>query len=276
MENIPAVIEVAKSLQDNKGLIGQAWRSLLEKLIGRKSTIIFTGLPGVGKTTLLDKISGKMELTDYKLPGRSAKVERNTKKISADSLRDEPKKRLAYVVIPGQESSVRQRAFEDLFKGDEAVAGVVHVVSGGLPTIRERVSLLKLTEKGIDTIEKFRKFQLENELEDLDMVCDAVERYMVASRKPLWLLIVVNKADLFAATVNQEMDGYSKATSPFSERVRLLQARIGSLYFDWDVTPMSSYIEDFTFQTQTIDSALRPAQQQEYVKAFIKKLIERC
>lgn len=257
-------------------MIGQAWNSLLEKLIGRKSTIIFTGLPGVGKTTLLDKISGKMELPDYKLSGRSAKVERDIKKITADSLRDEPKKRLAYIVIPGQESSVRQQAFEDLFKGDETIAGVVHVVSGGLPTLRERVALQTLAEKGVDTIAKFRKFQVENELDDLDLVCDAIERYMLVSRKPLWLLIVVNKADLFSATINQELDGYSKATSPFAERLRLLQTRIGSLYFDWDIAPMSAYLEDFTFQDQTIDSVLRPGQQQEYVKAFIQKLIERC
>jgi len=276
MENIPALIEAAKSIQDNKGFVAESWGALMTKLVGKKSTIIFTGLPGAGKTTLLDKISGKTELPDYKPPGRSVKIEKGLKKVPVNTIRDEPKKRLAYVVIPGQESSVRQRAFEELFKGDEDVAGVVHVVSGGLPTLRERVAIQVMAEQGVDTIEKFRKFQVANELDDLDSVCDALERYMTISRKPLWLILVVNKADLFAATINHEIDGYIKATSPFAERLRLLQNRVGSLYFDWDIAPVSAYLEDFTFQNQTVESTLKPLQQQQYVKAFVEKLIERC
>ena len=99
---------------------------------------------------------------------------------------------------------------------------------------------------------------------------------MTASRKPLWLLIAVNKIDLFPDAINQEINIYSKATSPFAERLRLLQNRIGSLYFTWDIAPVSACLEDFTFQNQKIDSTLKPSQQQEYVKAFIEKLIERC
>ncbi len=276
MENIPALIEAAKSLQDNKGFFGQAWEGLMNKLAGKKSTIIFTGLPGAGKTTLLDKISGKTEQADYKLPGRSIKVEERSKKVPADSIRDEPKKRLAYKVIPGQHSSVRQEAFEELFQGKDEIAGVVHVVSGGLPTLREKVALQVLAEKGVDTIDKFRKFQAEQELEDLNWVCDAVERYMIASRKPIWLIVAVNKIDLFSEETHQELNKYSKATSPFAERLRLLQNRVGSLYFDWDIAPVSAWLEDFTYQNEKIDSTLKPSQQQQYVNAFIEKLIERC
>lgn len=276
MESIPAFIEVAKSVQDNKGLIKQGWEALMTKLHGKKSTLIFTGLAGAGKTTLFDRLSGKTEQAGYKLAGRSAKIEKSGKKLSADSIRGEPKKRLAYVVIPGQNSSIRQQAFEDLFKGSDEIAGIVHVVSAGLPILRERVALQVLAEKGIDTIEKFRQSQLEQELDDLDQTCKAIERYMTASHKPIWMIVALNKIDLFPETINQEISLYSKASSQFTERLRALQNRVGSLYFDWDVAPVSAWLEDFTYNNEKIDSTLRQPQQQAYLKAFIEKIVERC
>lgn len=276
MESLPAVLEGAKSLVENKGFIGQLWQGLTTKLLGKKSTIVFTGLAGAGKTTLFDCLSGRTELVSYKPPRRSTEVEKRQTKVAADPIHDDGKKRLAYVVIPGQESSIRQAAFEELFTGKDEIAGIIHVVSGGLPTLRENVSAQILADNGIDTIEKFRSHQLEAELEDLDLTCKAIERYMTASRKPIWMMVAVNKIDLFSATIEHEMSLYSKATTPFAERLNLLQKRVGSLFFDWDIVPVSAWLEDFRFNGQKIDSSLKRPQQQQYAKAFIEKIIDRC
>lgn len=276
MESLPAVLEGAKSVVENRGFIIQAWQGLISKLLGKKATIIFTGLAGSGKTTLFDCLSGRTEQANYKPPRRSTEVEKRQKEVPADPVHDNPKKRLAYVVIPGQESSIRQIAFEELFAGKQEIAGVIHVVSSGLPTLRENVAMQVLAEKGIDTIEKFRAYQAQAELDDLDLTCKTIERYMTASRKPIWMLIAVNKIDLFPTTLEHEMSSYSKATTPFAERLKLLQTRVGSLFFDWDIVPISAWLEDFTFNSQKIDSSLKPSQQQQYIKAFIERILDRC
>ena len=214
MEYIPGFLKGAKAAYDSRSLAGELWSSLMVKLKGRKATIVFTGLAGAGKTQLLDRLTGKTEKANYAPPGRSPKVEKGGKKVGKDALRDEPKKRLAYAVIPGQSSTVRQKAFDDLFSGKTDIAGIVHVVSSGLPTLRTREAIQILKEQHVGDVATYRQYQLQQEVEDLDETCKAVERYMIAARKPLWLFVAATKIDLFLDTLNHDLVGVRKRQQP--------------------------------------------------------------
>ncbi len=276
MEWIPGALKGAKAAYDSRNMASELWNSLMIKLKGKKATIVFTGLPGAGKTQLFDKLSGRTEKKGYLPPGRSAKVEKGGRKISADSLRDEPKKRLAYVVIPGQTSSVRQKAFEDMFSGKTEIAGIIHVVSSGLPTLRTREAAQVLKEQHVADVASYRQYQLLQEVEDLDETCMAIERYMIASRKPIWLFIVATKIDLFLNTLDHDLTVYEKASSPFVERLRQLQSRVGSLNFDWELVAVSAWNEDFDYNGEKLISSISPEQQNKYLDAFLQRMIDKC
>ena len=276
MEFIPGFLKGAKAAYDSRKMGGELWNALMIKLKGKKATIVFTGLPGAGKTQLFDRLSGKTEKEGYRPPGRSTKVEKASKKISKDELRDEPKKRLSYVVIPGQISSVRQKAFDELFAGKTEIAGVIHVVSSGLPTLRTREAMQVLKEQHISDVASYRQYQLLQEVDDLDETCQAIERYMVASRKPIWLFIVATKIDLFLSTLDQDLDAYEKASGPFVERLRQLQTRVGSLNFDWELVAVSAWNDDFDYNGEKLISNIAPEQQNEYLNAFLQRMIDKC
>ena len=276
MEFIPGFLKGAKAAYDSRNMAGELWNSLMVKLKGRKATIVFTGLPGAGKTQLLDRLTGKTEKANYVPPGRSAKVEKAGKKVSKDAIRDEPKKRLAYAVIPGQSSTVRQKAFDDLFSGKTDIAGIVHVVSSGLPTLRFREAMQILKEQHIGDVATYRQYQLQQEVEDLDETCKAIERYMVASRKPIWLFVVATKIDLFLDTLDHDLSAYETASSPFVERLRKLQTRVGSLNFDWELVPVSAWNTDFDYNGEKLISHIGPEQQKEYLNVFLQRMIDKC
>jgi GTPase SAR1 family protein len=273
MEFIPGFLKGAKVAYDSRTLAGELWNSLMIKLKGRKATIVFTGLPGAGKTQLLDRLTGKTEKADYVPPGRSARVEKAGKKISKDAIRDEPKKRLAYVVIPGQSSTVRQKALEELFSGKTPVAGVVHVVSSGLTTLRTREAMQILKEHDVADVAAYRQYQIQQEVENLDETCKAIERYMVATHKPVWLFIVATKIDLFFDTLDQDLIFYEQAGGPFAKRLRQLQDRVGSLNFDWELVAVSAWNTDFNYNGEKLTSQMKPEQQKEYLETFLQKMI---
>lgn len=276
MEFIPGFLKGAKAAYDSRNMAAAMWNALMVKLKGKKTTIVFTGLPGAGKTQLFDRLSGKTEKKGYVPPGRSTKVEKAGKKVDADALRDEPKKRLAYVVIPGQTSSVRQKAFDELFSGKTEIAGIIHVVSSGLPTIRDRGAVQSLKEQHIDDVTSFRQYYLQQEVDDLDETCQAIERYMVATRKPIWLFIAATKIDLFFNTLDADLAFYEKTNSPFIKRLQVLQNRVGSLNFNWELAAVSAWDEDFSFNGQKVISNMEPERQEEYLELFVQKMIDKC
>ena len=273
MEFIPGFLKGAKAAYDSRTLASELWKSLMIKLKGKKATIVFTGLPGAGKTQLLDRLTGKTEKAGYVSPGRSVKVEKAGKKVSKDAIRDEPKKRMAYVVIPGQSSTVRQRSFDDLFSGKTHIAGVVYVVSSGLPTVRTREEMHALKSQHIIDVATYRQYQLQQEVEDLDETCKAIERYMVATHNTMWLFVVATKIDLFFNTLDQDLTIYEQASSPFVERLRQLQNRVGSLNFDCELVAVSAWNADFNYNGEKLTSQMEPTQQKEYLEAFLQKMI---
>jgi GTPase SAR1 family protein len=275
MESVSTGISLVGTLYEQKGPIKELLDKLSAKWRGKKHRLIVTGMAGVGKTTLVDCLSGRVFSQEYRLPGRSIKVEHTNTIVPSDPLRDESKKRLLYSVIPGQVSSVRQSAFNDLLAYKSEITGVIHVVASGLAEMNDRRLLDGLKEQGITTMEAYKQFQMNRELADLENTCAELERYMVANRRPIWFVLAVNKIDLFHQTLNDDIYVYAKNDHLFFQRLTTLQNRVGSLFFQWDIVPVCSWLEDFEFNGQVLPSTLKPTQFREYLTDFMSLLIRK-
>ena len=66
----PWVIPAAKLALDpnTQNAVKKAWNSVLNALLGRESTIAFTGMSGIGKTVLFDYLTGEAFRPGYQPP----------------------------------------------------------------------------------------------------------------------------------------------------------------------------------------------------------------
>jgi hypothetical protein len=204
-------------------------RSLLEGgmawLFGKKTTLAFTGMEGVGKTVLLDHLTGAAFQEGYTLPLRSQREERG--RITTAG------KRLVATVVPGQVATPRRLTLDKLFGGKRLIDGVVHVVCNGLASVREpNVTTDLIRRRKLTTVTKYRKYALGQELLDLDSTCHAIRESQRKKRTPGWLIVAVDKVDLYFDTIERARDYYSPTSdSPFADRLRALATQVGTDFF---------------------------------------------
>jgi signal recognition particle receptor subunit beta len=262
------IIPAAGQVVRNRKEIAKAWDRLLNTFIGKRSQLVVTGMPGTGKTVLLDNLSGKAADPKYEVPGTSAQLERET--LRRDG------KRLGIAVIPGQDSSNRLQGLNDLFLGKKKVRGVIHVVSFGYTETRDAFAAEELQSR---KLQAFRNVRLKEELEDLRATCEAIRSHWTRHRQPIWLLVAANKVDLFsdAQSLKAAHNRYAEASkSSFTRLVGGLQHRLGSDNFEWAAQPVCSWTEDFEWGAETVKSALNSAQRNALMRDLEEAIVARC
>lgn len=270
LEQASWLLPAAKEAYQHRDEILSAWGRISALLFGKKKSIAFTGMAGIGKTVLHDYLSGKAYKPGYALPLTSQALE--SAKISA------PKKRIHISVIPGQEAPPRMDALNEVFLGKKPVDGVVHVVANGFTEIRSREAREVLfKEGGLKTLQKFREYQLGEELKALDSICERIRQNIYKYSKPSWLLIAVAKIDLYYESIEQAEGHYSPhGESRSVDRLRQLQSQVGTDSFSWDAVPVCAWLEDFTWHDEVCYSTLKPNQRDHFLAAFAKHLEQYC
>jgi hypothetical protein len=191
-EHATWLLPVAREAYKNRKEIAGAWERFTNWLFGEKRIIAFTGCAGIGKTVLLDHLTGDAYKRGYHPPDESQESERG--KIS------EQRKRIHLVTVPGQNSGPRYEAFNTLITDRETIDGVVHVVANGFASMRsETAKEILQRDQNIQTIEAYRQAQLKIELEDLQHTCEFIRRSHQRHHRPPWLLIAVAKLSTFVA-----------------------------------------------------------------------------
>lgn len=262
------LLPVAKGAYENRKEILSAWERI-SAWLAKKKSIAFTGMAGVGKTVLVDHLTGTAYKRGYTLPLRSESLEKG--KLSAT------KKRIGFSVLPGQESTPRFEGLNQLFSDKKAVDGVVHVVANGFIEIREAAARQRLAQKGLDTLEKYREHQFKEELKDLNATCDLVRQSIRKHQKPTWMLVAVTKADLFYNDITSAQTYYSLGgNSTFVERLNQLQTQVGTDNFRWEALPVCSCLEDFEWNGENQASTLKPQQRDHFIARFAKYLEHYC
>jgi GTPase SAR1 family protein len=238
--------------------IGGGWDKAVNYLRGRRSQLVITGMPGSGKSVLLDHLIGEAFDSSYELPEQSAQIEQDTLRRTGQ--------RLALAAVPGQSAANRLQGMDDLFLGKKPVRGVLHVVSFGYTETRSSFAIEAMKDHDLAAV---RDLRLQEELRDLQETCNALRSSWTRHRKPIWLIVAVNKVDLYSddAQLEAASSRYSRGSdSEFAETIKELEGHIGSDNFEWRALPSCSWLEDFVWQNETIPSRLAMSQRNELLQ----------
>ena len=196
-------------------------------LRNRYPTVAVTGMTGVGKTRLADRLSRRASAQSSADAGQdvgSAVMERRTR-------RNAKLRGYRFRVVPGENAATRLGALDEVFH-DEPVDGVLHVVSNGHATPRRTAGT---SGRAVATHEQ----QLAAELEDWSITAHRIASMAVRRERPTWLVIAVTKADLFADDIDAAVHYYSPGSgSPFGDKLDELRALAGGAKLSIDVLPV--------------------------------------
>src|SRR5829696_139618 len=193
----------------------------------RYPTVAVTGMTGVGKTRLADRLSRRASVQSSPESGQdvgSAVMERRTR-------RNARLRGYRFRVVPGENAATRLGALDEVFH-DEPVDGVLHVVANGYATPRR-------TGGTSGAARATREEQLAAELEDWAITAHRIASMAVRRDRPTWLVVAVTKADLFADDVDAAVHYYSPGSgSPFGDKLDELRALAGGAKLSIDVLPV--------------------------------------
>lgn len=197
----------------------------------RYPTVAVTGMTGVGKTHLADRLAGRSAGSTAGDVG-SAVMERRTRRTGGLH-------GFRFLVVPGDNAATRLGALDEVFH-DEPVDGVLHVVANGYATARRAAGTTGVASSS-------REEQLAAELEDFTITAHRVASMAVRRDKPVWLVIAVTKVDLYPDRIDEAVRYYSPGSgSPFGNRLDELRALAGGARLSVDVLPVSSQGGDRT------------------------------
>lgn len=230
--------------------IQNLWDRTWAYVTNRNSKIVVTGLPGVGKSVLFDHIGGRAALLDYQLPDMSRVAEEQRLK--------QGDQRWVITIVPGQDTPVRAETLDSAFRRGKRVDGVIHVVADGFASLREATAERELIERGV-SLDSYRAERKAAELGDFREVSQGIRAAMRRKKnKPRnpWLLVAVNKADLFSDDASRQAAymHYAAHSGDFRAEVDRLLDSVGRDNLRVEIQPVASWAQDFSFGSEIVRS----------------------
>lgn len=264
---VPTVTKPVVYAYKYRKFIQEYWKKAQVKVGLGKPSVIVTGRSGVGKSVLASHWHGEANSQDWNEPGTSSDIE-----IKPITIGDWTK---IVAVIPGQNSRERARALDQVLNKTDDLEGVIHVVDWGYTSIREPVIKMEMIEnKEIDTIDKIRRHNLELELKDFELLLEHFAISISNGRGPKWLVIAVNKVDLFEKEILDAEKYYNPScTSVFAEKINSFLKNVGASNIKIIHLPVCPMPETFEWNGVSIRPQVDSiTKQRNYLRIFIEKI----
>lgn len=256
-------IRLGKQGYDNRHIIQQYWTTAKAYLDLGRTQVVVTGHGNVGKTLLAAQMHGRARDLAYELPSESRNVE-----VDAITLGDWTK---LVRVLPGQ-TGYRTHGEIEAFENNDSLEGVIHLVDFGYVQPRDPVvgeALIK--NDGLDTIEKLQAANLTTELQTLAALLTDIRKAHVKFGMPKWLVVAVNKVDLFADRRDDALRFYHpNGGGAFGRVLQAFQNELGQKNFAVYVVQVCAFETDFSWNGRTVKSELDKREQAELLKEFVR------
>lgn len=252
---VSLAIPAAGAAFANRDDIAKGAARLSGLLLGKRANIVVTGLAGSGKSVVADRLAGKHN-EKYTPPVQRSRDVETVKRRWLGA-------RLVLRVIPGQDYAIRRGAVERWVRGKKPADGVVHVVSNGYASVRDNDTAAVGAWQGVDLAQR-RRQTLDQELQDLAAVGTAIAAGQHTSRKrrPRWLLVVINKVDLFSDPAGLVEAGthYQAPDGEFQMTLQRIRQEVGLSNLEIDLLPLSAWQADYSWGSESVKSNLQQAQ----------------
>lgn len=246
----------------NRKHLKYAWVWALSKLNLGKTDIVITGEAGAGKSMLAGHMNGEARKLFFKTPGESTEVE-----TSAIIFGETPK---LVRILPGQQGR-RTKGEIDSIDENKKLEGIIHVVDFGHLIPRDPVQIRQSIDQFESQFESLQQHNLLRETNSIKSLTDTLIKTQHKHKRPKWIIIAVNKIDLFEDSLLDALKFYHpQGGSPFGEALRELQHRVGSNAIEIYVVPCCAHEIDLTWGQVTIQSKLPRQKQKEYLEQFIE------
>ncbi len=235
------------------GVLAGGGQQGLRVLRDRYPTVAVTGMTGVGKTALIDRLSHHAT-AEGSLDAGSSQLERRTRR--SKGLRG-----FRFRVVPGDNAAARLNALDHVFH-DEPADGVLHLVANGHETARSTGPR--------PAPEADRNTQLARELEDWTITAHRIASMAVRRDRPIWMIIVLTKVDLYLDDLDKVIDYYSPGSgSEFGRRIDDLRTLAGGAKLALDVLPVS-----VEAGKEKHGAVLTTKQRDAYLQALIRRMAQ--
>lgn len=264
---VPAAAKPVVYAYRYRKFIQEYWKKTQITLGLGKPNVIITGRAGVGKSILASHYHGEANTQDWNEPGTSQDVE-----IKPITIGDWTK---VVAVIPGQSGQERVRALDVALNKTDGLDGVIHVVDWGFTAIREPAVKLEMIEsRGIDSIDKLRAHNLALELKDFELMLEKLAMSISNGRGPKWLVIAVNKVDLFEKSLLEAERYYNPScNSQFTDKIDVFLKTVGANNIKIVHLPVCPMPESFEWNGVTVAPQIDSiTKQRNYLRLFIDKV----
>ena len=264
---IPSIIGVPYKIYKRRYLIHHIYKRISVLLNAGNTNIVVVGRPSVGKTLLTKHLNGKITIQTDK-PELSLDVE-------VDVLRLKKWSKIIST-IPGQLMAEREQGLEKAFDRHDELEGVIYVVDWGYTKTWNKIAEKELISKGITDVNALREYNLETEREDFKHILAKIRQAISNNRGPKWLLIAVNKADLFYDEIDEAQKYYDpNFKSEFTDILNDFLDFVGRKNFKCISLPISCWEESLTWNTEIIETKLGGMDNKRALFLnFHKKLVE--
>jgi len=133
---------------------------------------------------------------------------------------------------------------------------VIFLVDYGYVAPRDGALAAALLKKdGLDTIEKLREHNLKTELSDFDVLKSMIIKKREKHSYPSWLVIAVNKVDLYGDKVGDALNYYHpEGGGSFGGKVAELVTHVGSSNLQVHVIQTCGHVQDFQWNEEIVST----------------------